>query len=77
MDSQGRNQQTDFLSCIKDSDDWSLHPTLFKMLDAKWGPHTINRFTSYFNTQLPRFKSRFWNTRAEAIELMQGCGNYS
>ena len=29
------NQQADFLSRIIDRDDWSLHPTLFKMLDAK------------------------------------------
>ena len=62
------NQQADFLSRIVDKDDWSLHPDLFRMLDAKWGPHTIDRFASYFNTQLPRFNSRFWNPGSEAVD---------
>ena len=62
------NQQADFLSRIVDKDDWSLHPDLFQILDAKWGPHTIDRFASYFNTQLPRFNSRFWNPGVEAVD---------
>ena len=33
----------------------------------KWGPHLIDRFASYFNTQLPRFNSRFWNPTSEAV----------
>ena len=41
------NQQADLISRIIDDDDWSLHPDLFKMLDTKWGPHTIDRFASY------------------------------
>ena len=47
------NQQADFISRIVDSDDWSLHPELFARLDAKWGPHTVDRFANYCNTQLP------------------------
>ena len=62
------NQQADFLSRIIDKDDWSLHPALFKMLDDKWGPHTIDRFASFYNTQLPRFNSRFWNPGSEAVD---------
>ena len=62
------NQQAYFLSRIVDKDDWSLHPDLFRMLDAKWGPQIIDRFASYFNTQLPRFDSRFWNTGLEAVD---------
>ena len=62
------NQQADFLSRIVDKDDWSLHPDLFQILDAKWGLHTIDRFASYFNTQLPRFNSRFWNPGVEAVD---------
>ena len=62
------NQQADLLSRIIDRDDWSLHPSLFKMLDAKWGPHTIDRFASFFNSQLPRFNSRFWNPGSEAVD---------
>lgn len=37
-------------------------------MNAKWGPHTIDRFASYFNTQLPRFNSRFWNPGSEAVD---------
>ena len=29
------NQKADYISCIVDSDDWSLHPNLFVKLDAK------------------------------------------
>ena len=62
------NQQADFISRIVDSDDWSLHPELFARLDAKWGPHTVDRFANYCNTQLPRFNSRFWNPGSEAVD---------
>ena len=27
----------------------------FKHLDKKWGPHTIDRFASFYNTQCTRF----------------------
>ena len=37
------------------------------MLDAKRGPHTIDRFANFFNTQLPRFNSKFWNPGSEAV----------
>ena len=62
------NQHADIISYIVDSDDWSLHPDLFAKLDAKWGPHTVDRFASYFNTQLPRFNSQFWNPGSEAVD---------
>ena len=29
---------------------------------------STNRFASYFNTQLPRFNSRFWNPESEAVD---------
>ena len=41
------NETADYLSCIIDYDDWS------SQIDVQWGPHTIDRFTSYYNTQLP------------------------
>ena len=63
-----KNQQADFVSRIIDYDDWSLHPNLFKLLDKAWGPHTIDRFASYFNAQLPRFNSRLWNPGTEAVD---------
>ena len=32
---------------------------MFQLVDAKWGPHAIDRFASYYNAQLPRFNSKF------------------
>ena len=34
-----------------------LLPSLFRALDARWGPHTIDRFASYADTQLPLYNS--------------------
>ena len=47
------------LSRFIDKDDWSLNPSVFQLLYAKWGPPTINRFAAYYNAQLPRFNSKF------------------
>ena len=62
------NQKADLLSRQTDQDDWSIHPDVFKDLDKTWGPHTIDRFATYYNTQLPRFNSRFWNPGTEAVD---------
>ena len=32
---------------------------MFRLVDAKWGPQTTDRFASYYNAQLPRFNSKF------------------
>ena len=29
---------------LVDYDDWMLNPKVFKKLDSRWGPHTIDRF---------------------------------
>ena len=47
------NQQVDYISHIIDHDDWSVHPSIFHKLDRTWGPHTVDWFASFFNTQLP------------------------
>ncbi len=62
------NQRADELSRIIDPDDWSLNRDVFVMLDRQFGPHTIDRFASYYNSQLPRFNSRFWNPGCEAAD---------
>ena len=62
------NQQADYISRIIDHDDWSVHPSIFHKFDRMWGPHTVDRFASFFNTQLPRFNSRFWNPGSEAVD---------
>ena len=62
------NQQADYLSRIQDRDDWIIQPALFATIDQLWGPHTIDRFANNFNTQLPRFNSRFWCPGTKAVD---------
>ena len=63
-----QNQKADYLSHLIDYDDWQIHPDIFAKLDRDWGPHTIDRFATYYNAQLPRFNSRFWNPGTEAVD---------
>ena len=62
------NQIADFISHIQDFDDWQLHPSVFCWLNSRWGLCTVDRFASFYNTQLPRFNSRFCNPRSEAVD---------
>nr|XP_006819126.1 PREDICTED: uncharacterized protein LOC102809450 [Saccoglossus kowalevskii] len=45
------------------------------MLDKIWGPHSIDRFASCHNAQLPRFNSAAWNPGTEAVDAF--CQNWS
>ena len=65
---RSRNEQADYLSRIVDFDDWSVSPHIFRFLDLKWGPHSIDRFADEHNHLLPRFDSRFWNPYCEAMD---------
>ena len=51
------NELADYLNRIVDYDDWSLSRSTFRELDKVWGPHTVDRFASHYNTQLSRFNS--------------------
>ena len=59
--SQGRLMKAgaDLLSRFVDKDDWSVNPSVFRLIDAKWDPHTIDRFASHYNAQVLRFLSKF------------------
>ena len=63
-----KNQQADYLSRLIDHDDWKLDPNAFAALEQDWGPHSVDRFATFYNAQLPRFNSRFWNPGAEAMD---------
>ena len=62
------NEFADYLSKLVDYDDWMLNPTVFKELDSRWGPHTIDRFADVHNHQLARFNSRYWYPGTEAVD---------
>lgn len=54
------NAWSDRLAGVFDKDDWMLHPDVFRVLDAEWGPHTIDRFASELNHQVGLFNSWSW-----------------
>ena len=41
---------------------------IFVQLDTLWGPHTVDCFVSFYNKQMERYFSRFWNPGTEAVD---------
>ena len=62
------NERADYLSRIIDYDDWQLNPSVFSALYKHWDPHSVDRFASFHNCQMPRFNSRCWNPGFEAVD---------
>ena len=62
------NVIADLASKSIDRDDFMLHPDIFAALDILWGPHTIDRFSSFRSRQLPRFNSRWANPCSEGVD---------
>ena len=62
------NQIADYLSKLQDGNDWGIHPHIFNWLDSMWGPFTIDRFATCYNTKCARFNSRFWNPNCEGVD---------
>ena len=62
------NQLANFISHIQDWDDWQLNLSVFYSLQIRWGPCTVDHFASYYNTQLPRFNSCYYNPGAEVVD---------
>ena len=62
------NTEADCLSRIIDFDDYSLNDYIFRMLDVKWGPHSVDRFACSYNAKLVRFNSRFYQPGTEAVD---------
>ena len=51
---RNENLLADHLSRCKDSDDWYVSEDVFKTLDRKWGPHSIDRFATHYNRKCER-----------------------
>ena len=62
------NIEADSLSRQVDYDDYMLNPDIFAALDILWGPHTVDRFSTFKTRQVPRFCSRWLNPCAEGID---------
>lgn len=50
---RSKNDKAGYLSRIVDLDDLSLSAALFQPVDSSWGPHTVDRFASFYNAQVP------------------------
>jgi hypothetical protein len=64
------NIEADNLSRELDRDDWQLDPRIFSSLRADWGPHSIDRFASMENTQLPRFNVKWRDPESVDIDSL-------
>ena len=62
------NQMADLISKEVDRHDHMLNPDLFATLDIMWGPHRVDRFSSFRTRQVPHYCSRFPNPGAESID---------
>jgi hypothetical protein len=65
------NIWADSLSRELDTEDWQLNPRLFRHLQERWGPHTIDRFASMLNAQLPRFNARWRDPQCEDVDCLR------
>jgi hypothetical protein len=54
------NAFADELSKLLIPDDWMLAPKFFNLLEARWGPHTVDLFASSDNAQCEKFYSLHW-----------------
>jgi hypothetical protein len=68
-----QNAEADFLTRVEaDPGDWTLDPAVFRQAQALWPelaqPSAVDRFGSMdAPSQLPRFNTRFYHPRAEAV----------
>ena len=46
---RARNEQAGYLSRSVDSDDWSVSFPIFRLLNSRWGPDTVDRFADEHN----------------------------
>ena len=53
-----------------DSSEWQLSPRVFRELDLRYGPMTVDLFASFRNTQLTTFFSWKPNCKASAIDAL-------
>ena len=63
-------ERADLLCRFVDKDDWRVNPSVFRLVDAKWGPHATDRFASYYNSQLPRSNSKFASPFCRGVDTL-------
>ncbi|XP_063416794.1 uncharacterized protein LOC134699037 [Mytilus trossulus] len=61
------NVKADQISKSVDCDDWGIDPEVYSVLDNLWGPHTVDRFASDYNTKCLVFNSKHWCPNTSGI----------
>ena len=64
------NTTADALSRLSVHYEWQLNRGLFLYLNRMWGPHTIDRFATLTNTQLPSYNSRYADPCSSGIDAL-------
>ena len=67
---RSQNEKADLLCRFVDKDDWRINPSVFRLLDAKWAPHTVDRLATYYNAQLLRFNSKFASPGCSGVDAL-------
>ena len=77
------SKKQDLHSLVESSSEWDIQVSpfwvpreenqiadydIFNWLDSMWGPFTIDRFATCYNTKCARFNSRFWNPNCEGVD---------
>ena len=62
------NVWADSLSRLPPRDEWWVSRWVFTRLDKAWGPHTVDRFSSACNAQVPRFNGAWGEEAAEGVD---------
>lgn len=65
---RSENKQADELSRIVDIDDWELNHDTFVFLENVWGPHSVDRFATWYNAKLARYNSICIMPGSEAVD---------
>jgi hypothetical protein len=60
------NARADYLSKIRDVDDFGLSAEAFALVSQRFGPFTVDRSASEHNAKLPRFDAFYWCPGAAA-----------
>ena len=72
---RSNNLILDHFSKDIDKDDYMLNPEIFAAADVRWGPHSIDRFSSFRTRQIPRFCSHWLNPCMEYLDAFTASWN--
>lgn len=64
------NVEADRLSRVSPTYEWKLHPRVFQCIDNMWGPHTVDRFATVMNSQLPQYNSFQYDPCTSGVDAL-------